>query len=314
MKWIFNPKEGIMKKSVARQNFSAKAAEGAGEVSSRKQFGRNKNTGRKQNQFTLIELLVVIAIIAILAGMLLPVLGSARSRGVGTSCLSRLRQIASADAMYAGDYDFYTPIKVSMIKTNGPTWFGRGVTSGTFDYTQDGYLTSYIRKAGADRKAQGEIASNIFFCPDPWIQEYMSKGNYTVESAPPGGYGANSSIHGWELGGGRPGMESMNPLVRPGKLKNPSSIVSYGDAAGKSMSSAPITDADFKPLHTIDNCNTHFRHRISANIAWADGHASQEKPGFIGLGEGDARIAHKAGGLGSNPDDERFYNPEQTEE
>lgn len=275
---------------------------------------RNPKQGKekKRKKFTLIELLVVIAVIAILAGMLLPALGSARNKGIGASCLSRLKQIGTADAMYAADFDFYAPIKVSMIKTNGPTWFGKGITSGTFDYTQDGYLTSYIKKAGLDQTAQSQIPSNIFFCPDPWIQDYMSKGGYKADSAPPGGYGANSNIHGWELGGGMPGMESMNPLVRPGKLKKPSSIVSYGDAAGKSMSSTSISESDFKPLHTIDNCNTHFRHGKMANIAWADGHASTERPGFIGCGDGDARVAHHAGGLGINSDDDRLYDPDST--
>ena len=107
-------------------------------------------------------------------------------------------------------------------------------------------------------------------------------------------------------------MESMNPLVRPGKLKKPSAIVSYGDAGGKSMSSSAISEADFKPLHTIDNYNTHFRHAKTANIAWADGHASTERPGFIGCGDGDARTAHHAGGLGINLDDDRHYNPDST--
>ena len=253
----------------------------------------------RRKNFTLIELLVVIAVIAILAGMLLPALGSARSKGIGASCLSRLKQIGTADAMYAADFDFYAPIKVSMIKTNGPTWFGKGITSGTFDYTQDGYLTSYIKKAGLDQTAQSQISSNIFFCPDPWILDYMSKGGYKAENAR-------------ELGGGMPGMESMNPLVRPGKLKKPSATVSYGDAAGKAMSSSAITEANFKPLHTIDNYNTHFRHGKSANIAWADGHASTERPGYIGCGEGDARTAHHAGGLGVSIDDDRLYNPDST--
>ena len=59
----------------------------------------------KRRGFTLIELLVVIAIIAILAAILFPVFARAREKARQAACSSNLKQIQTAWAMYAQDYD-----------------------------------------------------------------------------------------------------------------------------------------------------------------------------------------------------------------
>src|SRR5213593_3980795 len=59
--------------------------------------------------FTLIELLVVIAIIAILAGLLLPALRSAKDRTYIANDLNNIRQILLSAHMFASDNNDYMP-------------------------------------------------------------------------------------------------------------------------------------------------------------------------------------------------------------
>jgi prepilin-type N-terminal cleavage/methylation domain-containing protein len=77
---------------------------------------------RKNSAFTLIELLVVVAIIAILAGLLLPALASARTKGRQAKCISNMRQIGLGMAMYADDFNGRAPTTMHNSPSTNASW------------------------------------------------------------------------------------------------------------------------------------------------------------------------------------------------
>ena len=79
-------------------------------------------TRSRRRAFTLVELLVVIGIIAILIGILLPVLGQGRERARRVACLSNMRQLAIAWTMYANANKGLIP----SADTNGLGWAADG--------------------------------------------------------------------------------------------------------------------------------------------------------------------------------------------
>lgn len=91
------------------------------------------STATCRSAFTLIELLVVIAIIAILAGMLLPALGKAKTKAQGVFCMNNTHQMMVAWKMYIEDNNDRLPFAFSDNASN-PANYAAGWVHGVEDF------------------------------------------------------------------------------------------------------------------------------------------------------------------------------------
>ncbi len=199
-----------------------------------------QKSGRKN--FTLIELLVVIAIIAILAGMLLPALNSAREKAAATSCKSNLKQQSLMFATYAPDYNEYYPDA-----GNEATW-------GTLTDNVPLGWTYKLAWASGQTSTTGGMR-NIFKCPRENLRDF----SYSINAEEP--YLKNQfAWHTSQLG------KSKMSLSR---------LLLVEESANSSMFSKTDCDQDNFTQNPHDNFS--LKNHGDVSIMFADGHVSAMK-------------------------------------
>lgn len=204
--------------------------------------------------FTLIELLVVISIIALLIGILLPVLGSARVTARHAKCLSNLKQWGIASEVYKNDYDYFLPLarhttggSAKDETTNAP-WFQALPPLVNYDkYTDvyDGTSTTEFQDA------------NIWWCPE-------ARATYGT-----GGFTGSGNSFDYAYNDVLDGTGSRGPNPPSGQRHINADIIPM--ASNTLLMTEPSSRVEYVSIGSSDD-DRHFETQI--NVLFIDAHVS----------------------------------------
>ncbi len=243
--------------------------------------------------FTLIELLVVISIIALLMGILLPVLSRVRRSARSVVCLANVKRLALAGVMYVQTNGAFPPHRMRRKNFLDPDNFVNkyGRDRPRWQWFFDQAVGPVIDPSGWV-KQQGDVfgdgdtlmmTNDYFICPE------FRHPQYSVYDIRNGSYGYNYQYLGNARD--RPDLgRFQNFPVRESTIVRPSTTIVVGDGRGSrhphgqhsykldpakiALSTGAIYFGDWRqPTIEQQHCPAEDRHSHKANVSFLDGHA-----------------------------------------
>ena len=237
-------------------------------------FARLPGIQNPHKAFTLIELLVVISIIALLIGILLPALRTARESARSIACASNQRQIGISVAAYQADYDEYLPT------TTASTTVGWGPLFGKKNLWALGYTQSpAFWSCPANTYTQGVETSAASSAGGPHFRRF--DGEPDLDNVP--GYAWNIRTGDWNPttgtfgNGARTAVPGTSPTKyiytwRASDLSYPTRDVLVGDANLWQNSVRFNYKTQYMWYYSYYGYGDFERHSGTVNFLHADGH------------------------------------------
>ncbi|MBL4810680.1 MAG: prepilin-type N-terminal cleavage/methylation domain-containing protein [Phycisphaerales bacterium] len=270
-----------------------------------------------KHAFTLIELLVVIAIIALLIGIMLPALGSARASAQALKNTTNLRSLQLGIQLYAIEYKSFPPFRLpqgqSHPETNRPRarwqWFAGDQVGRPYSPQNQQELDDFMNANAIHR-----IDNEVFIDPTQNLEDFIRGSTQQIEAIRNGSYGYNYHY----LGNSKtthPIGQYNNWPVREHSIHNPAKTISIGDSLGNQETyeetgyrehsytlDPPRLDTLNNNAHAFAQSNiqspAQIRHNGKAAMAFLDGHVellTLDQLGYVVYDINTNHVHHDAG-------------------
>ncbi len=216
---------------------------------------------------------MVISIIAVLAGMTIPAVSSARNRAAAAVCLSNLRQSAAAVSLYTADYRVFPTRNRDISSDKGPNWGHRLLDAGIVKEENWKAHTCSGSVFSKNRTNLNRIADFCFGLNFGFIKARLSGSHVYYPSDDRDNhpcvikYSGNDNAGFWRVSS----IYNANNVIM---LADTKTILTDG-------TSAPYYKLDLKPAGISNGYLRDSHGNGKCNMAFWDGHAAALSPGQL---------------------------------
>ncbi len=247
--------------------------------------------------FTVIELLIVIAIMAILISIILPAAEKVRHRGYIDLCASNLRQIGTAETMYANEN--HGAYARTTYVSNAPPTQGTGAAAPN-PFGPGGPSPNDVTAAMFLLMRAEKLPTKILICPYNDVYEYepdkadvSNRSNFTNYKLNCGYSIANPYPSDQAVAAGYKWTNKLPAGFALAADVNPGTDAPRDDVLGPSIDSPP-------PILRKANSQNH--EKEGQNVLFADGHVDYLISAFVGMNR-DNIYDNKANQVNASPVD-----------